>query len=140
MFAKTYADKVSWNSVVDRYGFKQINSQTKRPSQKGTPEEPKSFQDTVLLPEISKAWEEFQASPRRPEDLRVLAHKALSVVKVGYLAPYIRDLQLKEGTSPLDRELESILIVNKTASKDGSELYKFLFTRFLINYFVFCLF
>ena len=131
LLAKTHASKISWNSIVDCYGFWQIHSQRKRPNEKGILENPESFQNTCLLPEISEAWEEFRAFNRDPE---LLAQKALNAVEVGYLAPYIRDLRLEEKQSLIDREVESILVVNKTASRDGSELLYLFFSNSSVSY------
>lgn len=70
---------------------------------------------------MSRAWLEFQASDRKSQDLFNLAASVMKKIELGYLSPYIRDVVLEEGVSPLGDNVKSYLKTLPPTSQKGSK-------------------
>ena len=86
-----FSEFVSWDGLKDYHGHKVVEEILDPALRRDGP----SAIDEVLVPEqIRTAWSRFENTPRTADDVRDLARAALDVLKLGFIRPYIRDIQL----------------------------------------------
>ena len=103
-----FANFVSWNELVEHHGSRMVVDV--KPGKSGL-RDIEAVDRVPTLDTLSNAWIAYQATEKTDEDLRILTDSAMDVLDVGFLRPYIRDMQLvsQEERSVLDRRVETTL-------------------------------
>ena len=109
-----FSSFISWDKISNFHGHKMVREVKNLKSRRGGP----TSIDRVCQPEVMReSLKKFRASSQTDEDLRDLTTECLSVLKLGFVRPYIRDIQLREDErSILDRRVETSLQDPKTGS------------------------
>ena len=113
---------VSWNRLLDYHGCRIVDAQSRRPDGSELRDVPADVDDVPKPECFSPAWETFCGRSKTSDDFRILGHKCLSVLKLDFVRPYIRDIQLEEK-SILDRKVESSLQQTATENESWGKLY-----------------
>lgn len=130
---EAYKKKVTWNLVSDYFGVRRVEQQISRPRGKGALNGATTFESSSLPDAIAAAESEFRNSGRESADLLTLAKKSIREVGTGYLSPYIRDIVLEKGVSPLDESVCSILKVVPPLSANGSKFSSSIIKFFAVS-------